>query len=1193
MKDKNWLQIKEILVQALEKEPQQREEFLTEVCVDVELRIEVMKMLAYEEKVSNFLSEPLVNVAAMTKDESFNQANQVQLANQTKPRGLSEVLLSLKGETLDGKYQIQELLGQGGMGAVFKAVHLGTERPVALKIINPQFMMSNEFVERFKREAKAAGRLSHPNVVNVTDFGFAKVKEDIIAYLVMEYLNGFTLANLLEKKKILPLGFVIDILEQVCLAMELAHQKGIVHRDLKPDNIWLEPNERGAYNIKVLDFGVAKLCNSSPEDVEKGLVNSKNDKELAFQKSTISTLLKNQINTSSRKSTTLSYDNIHHYALPNLSTSVIKPQVTKEKLDNHNTKINTYFTEGDMIIGTPNYMSPEQCQGLELDARSDIYSLGVVAYKMLVGETPFKGDVSQIIFQHTNATAPNIKEKYRKIPLPIADLVTSALAKEPENRPVSAAAFALALKTAGEGEKPIIKKSVQLFGNNFIKLFCLSAIINLPLVIISSILICLLQQKPTIYPAFEYLSGFWWLLPLFIILLSDQLNTLVFAPIAREVYVNNSFRISVGQIFVNIIKIFPQMVLTRIKGMLSVLANIAMVTIKSKEKSFGLLLSDIVITVEQLRGKKALERAEQLIRPIRPLVVSIQIRSLIISFAVFFLSFLPFCLDEVIDFSNGRFLYYRLEEQDFYNTAFILILLVPGIIATFFRPIIAISSLQLYLKSRQILGEPKDLFTKQNEKDIYIPNYYLAKKSSKILLVSLMIVMLLLSSISYVLFVPPKNLVKVEIPKIEMIPDSENAWVEYKLALGELVKTNMLANVDLSVFADGNTTLDSNGGNSLAVLRDNHEKFYLEIANKLKDNSPLTSQQKSFLDSYQPAIKYLIDATKKSKAQYYQKEVNFKPLNLLTVMALAYITLAQSNRLMLEGKTQEATDTLLALYKFSTDMLSETYISKVNYLIANMVQGSVQRNLFHWMASSYSDLIDYEYLLKKISILEGSIGKTIEKVIQGKIETEEGIRRLVDNKDIAQSLGYQLEWIKPFYGLRLRTYNNLLEKHREQMQLLEPHLKNYDFPGIKNMIDRWKKPSSYFLSSQIKLLHCKTVLEKMPGDYYAMLKTTYILDSYRAAIRIFMSCLIYKKVHGYFPKTLKEAFYNNTATIPNDHVTHKPVRYRLENNTPVIWFAGYDGIDDGGMIDCERKNYSMAPPGRDWILRLGELYFWE
>lgn len=90
-----------------------------------------------------------------------------------------------------------------------------------------------------------------------------------------------------------------------------------------------------------------------------------------------------------------------------------------------------------------------------------------------------------------------------------------------------------------------------------------------------------------------------------------------------------------------------------------------------------------------------------------------------------------------------------------------------------------------------------------------------------------------------------------------------------------------------------------------------------------------------------------------------------------------------------------------------------------------------------------------------------------------------------------------------------------------------------------------------------------------------------------------MSCLIYKKVHGYFPKTLKEAFYNNTETIPNDPVTHKPVRYRLENNTPVIWFAGYDGIDDGGMIDCERKNYGFDPPGKDWILRLGELYFWE
>src|SRR6188474_3119589 len=163
------------------------------------------------------------------------------------------------GEVLDEKYRLENLLGQGGMGAVYLATHLGTERYVALKLISPQFMRNNEFVERFKREARAAGRLRHPNVVDVTDFGFANVKAGKVAYLVMEYLDGCTLGDVLAEEKRLPLEWVADILEQVCSAVHEAHQQGIIHRDLKPDNIWLEPNQRGGYTVKVLDFGIAKL----------------------------------------------------------------------------------------------------------------------------------------------------------------------------------------------------------------------------------------------------------------------------------------------------------------------------------------------------------------------------------------------------------------------------------------------------------------------------------------------------------------------------------------------------------------------------------------------------------------------------------------------------------------------------------------------------------------------------------------------------------------------------------------------------------------------------------------------------------------------------------------------------------------------------------------------------------------------
>ena len=169
-------------------------------------------------------------------------------------------------QLLDGKYQIEQLLGEGGMGAVYRATHLGTKRTVAVKVIHPQLSAHDQFVARFRREAEAAGRLRHPNVVDVTDFGFAQTTNGPVAYLVMEYLDGCTLAEIVAEEGALPIQWVVDILEQVCAAVEEAHRAGIIHRDLKPDNIWLEPNGRGGYTVKVLDFGLVKLGKSESTD---------------------------------------------------------------------------------------------------------------------------------------------------------------------------------------------------------------------------------------------------------------------------------------------------------------------------------------------------------------------------------------------------------------------------------------------------------------------------------------------------------------------------------------------------------------------------------------------------------------------------------------------------------------------------------------------------------------------------------------------------------------------------------------------------------------------------------------------------------------------------------------------------------------------------------------------------------------
>ena len=400
------------------------------------------------------------------------------------------------GEILDDKYRLEQLLGSGGMGAVYLASHLGTARYVALKLIAPQFMRNEEFVERFKREARAAGRLRHPNVVDVTDFGFARVTNGQVAYLVMEYLDGCTLGDVLAEEERLPLEWVVDILEQVCSAVHEAHQQGIIHRDLKPDNIWLEPNRLGSYRVKVLDFGIAKLGAAHGPALDEDSASTIID-NVSFNKSITptslmeslpgdapaalesETLLQPTSDPSTYKianngdaANTGAYDESEE-----AGTRIFSAQTSLHERSNLTAK---YSHEGDdlhesdgtllfnkdtrslgtraahlttmdqgamltrvgAIMGTPLYMSPEQCSGGRVDTRSDIYSLGVIAYQMLAGAPPFAGNTSAVMRAHREEAPEHLREREAKIPKRVAAVVMSALSKVPSERPATAFAFA-------------------------------------------------------------------------------------------------------------------------------------------------------------------------------------------------------------------------------------------------------------------------------------------------------------------------------------------------------------------------------------------------------------------------------------------------------------------------------------------------------------------------------------------------------------------------------------------------------------------------------------------------------------------------------------------------------------------------------------------------------------------------------
>jgi len=320
------------------------------------------------------------------------------------------------------------------MGAVYRATHLGTKRTVAVKVIHPQLSAHDQFVARFRREAEAAGRLRHPNVVDVTDFGIAHTGNGPVAYLVMEYLDGCTLAEIVAEEGRHPIAWVIDILEQVCAAVEEAHRAGIIHRDLKSDNIWLEPNGRGGYTVKVLDFGLVKL--GGADEISRG-----------------STPINADLSEFSEESATLI------------------------KTDS--------LTAVGSVMGTPAYMSPEQCRGEHLDTRSDIYSLGVVAYRLLTGETPFTGSPHEVIELHKNAAPPPVREKNRKLPRKMARSVMSALAKDPAERPQSAAGFAAALRASWEGPSHLLRQAFALYSEHFPTFFKIALIGYAPFTVLA------------------------------------------------------------------------------------------------------------------------------------------------------------------------------------------------------------------------------------------------------------------------------------------------------------------------------------------------------------------------------------------------------------------------------------------------------------------------------------------------------------------------------------------------------------------------------------------------------------------------------------------------------------------------------------------------------------------------------------
>jgi serine/threonine-protein kinase len=259
-----------------------------------------------------------------------------------------------------GSYRVTALLGQGGMGAVYIAEHTLLGRKAAIKVLLPAFSRDEGIVQRFFNEAKAVTQINDPGIVQVFDFG---TEADGGAYIVMELLDGETVASRVQRLGVMPTLEVVRLMRLVCVALHAAHAKGIIHRDLKPENLFIvtDPGVAGGQRAKVLDFGIAKLSHDESA---------------------------------------------------------------------------THMTRAGTMMGTPQYMSPEQCRGAgEVDHRSDIYSIGCVMFAMLVGRPPFEGDgTGELIVAHLQQPAPRVSSRISDVLPAIDDILLRCMAKEPGER---------------------------------------------------------------------------------------------------------------------------------------------------------------------------------------------------------------------------------------------------------------------------------------------------------------------------------------------------------------------------------------------------------------------------------------------------------------------------------------------------------------------------------------------------------------------------------------------------------------------------------------------------------------------------------------------------------------------------------------------------------------------------------------
>jgi serine/threonine protein kinase len=290
------------------------------------------------------------------------------------------------GKVVAGHFQILSKIGEGGMSVVYKARHMLMNKQVALKMLHPHMIGREQSRDRFRQEAQAVSQIDHPNVVRIFDFG---ISEDNRPYIVMDYLDGVSLGDMIKASGPLELERAIKLFIQICDALSYAHNKGVIHRDLKPSNIIILESERK----KSQTISYVRGTQDENEDL------SERQKEQA---------------------------KIVDFGIA--------------KLMPHEGTDAAALTQTGDVFGSPLYMSPEQCKGEKLDGRSDIYSMGCLMYETLTGKPPINGaNMLEILYRHMNEMPISMKLACpeNKVPQALEAIIFKALAKDPNDRQAS------------------------------------------------------------------------------------------------------------------------------------------------------------------------------------------------------------------------------------------------------------------------------------------------------------------------------------------------------------------------------------------------------------------------------------------------------------------------------------------------------------------------------------------------------------------------------------------------------------------------------------------------------------------------------------------------------------------------------------------------------------------------------------